>query len=117
MKLILHGAASATGGTGGSDRMGAAGGVTVEDTEDLTRLSVELRGYAPGQAPELPESLGRIEGEHAFLHIGALRLIPATRSCSWDERFARAMAYARQRGWTDQTGQLVRAHITRAGEP
>jgi len=92
---------------------GIAGGVRVQDAEELTSLSVELCDFAPGQVPALPAGLGRIEGEHAFLDINALRaLVPIPRSCSWDERFGQAMAYARRKGWTDSTGSMVRAHIT-----
>ena len=92
---------------------GVAGGVRVEDAEELASLSLELRDFAPGQVPALPPGLGRIDGEHAFLDIDALRaLAPARRSCSWDGRFGQAMAYARRNGWTDPTGSLVRAHIT-----
>lgn len=92
---------------------GVAGSVRVEDAEELTSLSLELRDLVPGQVPALPADLGRIEGEHAFLDIDALRaLVPARRSCSWDGRFGQAMAQARRSGWTDPTGSLVRAPIT-----
>jgi hypothetical protein len=91
---------------------GTAGLVTVDDAEDLKALSVELRGCSPRQASALLADLGRVEGSHAWLHIGALRaFVPQPRSCGWDERFQQAMAYAEQHGWTDQTGNFVRAHI------
>ena len=91
------------------------GTVTVAAPEDLRRLSVELPGNPAGTAV-LPGGLGRIEGEHAFLDIGALRaLARVASSCTWDERFDRAMEYARQHGWTDVTGGYVRAHVTSTG--
>lgn len=94
---------------------GIGGLVTVEKTEDLKALSVELRGCTPEQASALLGGLGRVEGSHAWLHIGALRaFVPKPRSCSWDERFRQAMAFAEQHGWTDQTGNFVRAHIAPA---
>jgi hypothetical protein len=92
---------------------GAAGKVTVDDAEDLNKLSVELRECSPEQASALLEGLGRLEGKHAWLNIDTLHTIsPKPRSCSWDERFRKAMAYAERHGWTDPTGSFVRAHIT-----
>ena len=105
MKLIVDGIAD-----------GVAATVTVEDADTLTVLSVELRDCPPGVTPALPGDLGRIEGGHAYLRVPALRaLVPAPRSCSWDERFGQAMTYAISHGWTDETGTLVRAHIERPG--
>lgn len=92
---------------------GSAGHVAVDEAEDLNELSVELRACSAEQASGLLEGLGRLEGEHAWLNIDTLHAIsPKPRSCSWDERFGKAMAYARRRGWTDPTGSFVRAHIT-----
>lgn len=97
MKLVVH---------------GAAGNVAVDEAEDLNKLSVELRECSAEQASALLDGLGRIEGTHAWLNIDALRAIsPKPRSCSWDERFRKAMAYAGRRGWTDPTGSFVRAHV------
>jgi hypothetical protein len=93
---------------------GVVGQVTVDEAENLKSLSLELRGCSPAQAAALlgDLDLGRIEGDHAWLRIGALRAIARPpRSCTWDERFQRAMAYAQQSGWTDPAGDFVRAHI------
>jgi hypothetical protein len=102
---------------------GAAGQVTVDKAENLKSLSVELRDCSPERAAVLlgDRSLGRIEGGHAWLDIGALRAIARPpRSCTWDERFQLAMAYAQRSGWTDPAGDVVRAHLERsptAGNP
>ena len=93
---------------------GAAALVTVDEAENLKALSVELRGCSPAQAAALlaDRGLGRIEGGHAWLDIAALRAIARPpRSCTWDERFQRAMAYAQSNGWSDPAGDFVRAHI------
>jgi hypothetical protein len=93
---------------------GAAGQVTVDEAENLKTLSVELQGCSPGQASALlgDRDLGLVEDGHAWLHIGALRAIARQpRSCTWDERFQLAMAYAQRKGWTDPTGDFVRAHL------
>jgi hypothetical protein len=93
---------------------GAADRVTVDEAENLKALSVELHGCSREQAAALlnDRDLGRIEGDHAWLHIDALRAIARPpRSCTWDERFQRSMAYAQSNGWTDPAGDFVRAHI------
>jgi hypothetical protein len=93
---------------------GAAGLVTVDEPENLKALSVELHGCSPAQAGALlgDRDLGRIDGGHAWLHIRALHAIARQpRSCTWDERFQMAMTYAQRNGWTDPTGDFVRAHL------
>ena len=93
---------------------GAAGLVTVDEPENLKSLSVQLRACSPGHASVLlaGRDLGLIDDGHAWLHIDALRAIARQpRSCTWDERFQRAMAYAQRNGWTDPTGDFVRAHL------
>jgi hypothetical protein len=93
---------------------GAAALVTVDEAENLKALSVELRGCSTAQATALlaDRGLGRIEDGHAWLNIDALRAIARPpRSCTWDERFQRAMAYAQSNGWSDPAGDFVRAHI------
>jgi hypothetical protein len=93
---------------------GAAGLVTVDEAENLKALSVELRGCSPERAAAIlgDRGLGRIEGGHAWLDIGALRAAARPpRSCTWDERFQGAMAYAQSNGWTDPAGEFVRAHL------
>lgn len=93
---------------------GAADRVTVDEAENLKSLSVELQGCSPERASALlgDRELGRVEDGHAWLRIAALRTIARPpRSCTWDERFQRAMAYAQRSGWTDPAGDVVRAHI------
>jgi hypothetical protein len=93
---------------------GAAGRVTVDEAENLKALSVELRDCSPERASALlgGRGLGRVEDGHAWLDIGALRAIARPpRSCTWDERFQLAMAYAQRSGWTDPAGDVVRAHL------
>lgn len=86
--------------------------VRIEDAENLQGLSVELHEVDAERADELLDDLGRIEGEHAWLNIHLLHArTPTPRSCSWDGRFVQTMEYAARKGWTDETGSFVRAHI------
>jgi hypothetical protein len=93
---------------------GAACLVTVDEAENLKSLSVQLQACTLEQASALlgGRDLGRVEDGHAWLRIDALRAIARPpRSCTWDERFHQAMAYAQRNGWTDPAGEVVRAHI------
>jgi hypothetical protein len=91
---------------------GAAGQVTVDEPENLKSLSVQLHACSPEHAAVLLGELGRIEDGHAWLNIATLNAFARQpHSCTWDERFQRAMSYAQQNGWTDPTGDFVRAHI------
>jgi hypothetical protein len=91
---------------------GPAAGVSIEEAEDLDHLSVVLEEVSPERAGELLGDLGRIEGHHAWLNIDTLLAVsPKPRSCSWDERFAKMVAYAKKSGWTDAGDMFLRAHV------
>jgi hypothetical protein len=91
---------------------GMAGIVTAEETDDLNALSVQLRSTDEELAVKVLGDYGRLAGSHVWLDIESLKsFAPMPRSCSWDERFAKTMAYARSKGWVDETGKFVRAHI------
>ena len=91
---------------------GKAGIVIAEETDNLNALSVQLRSTDAQLAAKVLGNFGRMEGSHVWLDIESLKtLAPLPRSCSWDERFAKTMAYARSKGWVDETGKFVRAHI------
>jgi hypothetical protein len=91
---------------------GAAGQVTVDEPENLKSLSVQLQACSPEQAAVLLGELGRIDDQHAWLNVAALHAIARQpHSCTWDERFQLAMTYAQRNGWTDPTGDFVRAHL------
>ena len=90
----------------------AAGRSELHEADDLQRLHVELvGGDEPGAAAAALGDLGRVDGEHAWLDIAALRAAgPA--DPGWVERFDAMIEYARSKGWTDGAG-AVRAHVER----
>lgn len=91
---------------------GDAGVVSVENADNLNALSVVLRDATRAQAASLLGRLGRLDGDHVWFDIKALRSIaPAPRSCSWDARFARTLT-----GRTDESRSYVRADIERTEE-
>lgn len=90
---------------------GAAGRVSLADADNLKALSVELRDCDAASA-DLGD-LGRVEDEHAWLDIARLRaLSPLAADAEWNAGFDATMAYAGSKGWTDESGTHVRAHLS-----
>jgi hypothetical protein len=77
----------------------------------------ELRSFAvvvvePPHAT-WPEVVARRE-EHVWVRIDALRaLAPAGLPPDWGERFDAMIAFARERGWVDESAGAVRGHVER----
>lgn len=89
---------------------GACGHIALQDAENLKALSVQLRHCDAGNA-QLGD-LGRIEGEHAWLDIDQLRaLSPLAGDQAWNDGFDATMAYAGSKGWLNDSGTEVRAHL------
>lgn len=92
---------------------GASGTLWLEDADNVAALCVRLDLCSGTDAPDVVGDLGHIEGDHAWLSIAGLRaLSQRAEDPLWCEQFDGAMAYARGKGWTDDTGLLVRAHLT-----
>jgi hypothetical protein len=86
----------------------------VHEPQDLSALSVEIRDVsddAAGQALAAA-GLGRLDGDHAWLEVGALRASGGG-TADWGTRFAAMLSYARSQGWTDEQASRVRAHVIR----
>jgi hypothetical protein len=80
------------------------------EVEDLRRLHVEV---ADGTAAEVA---GRVDGaDHVWLDVAALRAAGQAKAGDpgWAERFDSMIDYARSKGWLDEAGTAVRAHIER----
>jgi hypothetical protein len=91
---------------------GGTGQVAMDDAENLRGLSVELRSCAAGQADTLLGDLGRVDGEHVWLDIALLKaLSPKAGEPEWAAGFDGVMGYAQSKGWIDETGTRVRAHV------
>ena len=55
---------------------------------------------------------GRLEGEHAFITIDAVQRMAAGRvAAGWDARFVAMLEYARTKGWIDEGGHAIQAHV------
>jgi hypothetical protein len=54
------------------------------------------------------------DGEHVLVRVDALRRLAAGRvPAGWDDDLAGMVAYAATKGWTDDDGTAVRAHVER----
>lgn len=90
--------------------------VTLEEPDDTTSFQLTVVG-APGDhglvyAALVDAAAGRLEGEHAWIAVDALRRMAAGRTGpGWDADFDAMLAYASNKGWLDETGATVRAHV------
>lgn len=84
----------------------------MDDAENLKGLGVSLRSCSPDEAGHLLGELGRLKDEHVWLDIARLRaLSPLAGDPDWLAGFDGVMAYAATRGWIDDSGARVRAHL------
>lgn len=91
---------------------GASRHVRLDDADDLKALSVRFDACEPDDAAAILGALGAVDGEHVWLDIaGLLSLSPRAAEEQWRADFDNTMAYARSKGWVDEAGERVRAHI------
>lgn len=93
------------------------GRVSLEEADDLGQFHVEAPGgaaFAEIVALLQREGAGRaVEAstDHLWVSIDALRSLAGQRGDDWDTGFDEMLAYARSKGWVDETGTHVRAHV------
>jgi hypothetical protein len=103
----------------GVDLSGAAAAVELAEPEDCKRFHVAVRS---GDARAVDEALtaqgvGRLlpSGE-AMIDIAAVRRMADGRVPEgWDGDFAAMLDYARSKGWLDEAGEAIRAHVEWSG--
>ncbi|MCR2824069.1 hypothetical protein [Microbacterium sp. zg.Y909] len=89
--------------------------VRIEDPGNLTELAVVSDLPAEEIATALRAAdLGDTAGDHAWLRCAALEEQGAllVDDPQWRQRFQGMLDYARRKGWMDDRGEAVRAHIT-----
>ena len=92
--------------------------VQLVEPEDCKRFHVGVRGgdlEALGAA--LPADVGRLlPSGDALIEIGAVRRLAAGQvPDGWDADFAAMVGYAKSKGWLDEGGEAIQAHIEWAG--
>lgn len=89
---------------------------TLEDADDLDRLHVQVAGGEDlDRVAEVLAPLGRIEGDHAYLDIDALRRAAGRTDPGWSSRFDAMVDVARSNGWLDEAGTSIQAHLRMEG--
>jgi hypothetical protein len=90
------------------------GTARVAEAHDLKSLSVR----APGGVADASAlgALGTPDGGHVWLSVVALReaaaaTVPTEERSAWVQGFDGMIAFAVSKGWTDESGERVRAHV------
>lgn len=89
------------------------GTARVDDADNLKALEVVTGGRGTRLVADAlaASRLGRLEGEHAWLRIDALRAAArGDRDEAWVTGFDGMIGYAHKQGWTNDAGE-VRAHL------
>ncbi|MGW7540467.1 hypothetical protein ACWGKQ_05045 [Streptomyces sp. NPDC054770] len=92
----------------------------VRDADDLRRLSVEVAGEAPDEEIDrIAAPLVRMQSPtHAWVSAQELRAACAREGDqAWAREFDAMVAFAVSKGWVDDTGTRLRAHVVRAPGP
>ena len=87
---------------------------SLEDPEQLDRFHVEVTGE--GDLAAAVGTFGTLDedGEHAWISVQAIREAAVGRvDEAWDDRFEAMLGYARSKGWYDEPGAAIRAHLER----
>ena len=89
--------------------------VTLEEPDDCTRFHLTVAGgqdLARVFGALVDAAAGRLESDHAYITIDAVRRLAGGRvPDDWDERFEAMLGYASSKGWMDDTGNMIQAHI------
>jgi hypothetical protein len=89
--------------------------VTLEEPDDCTKFHLSVvggRDLARVFGALVDAAAGRLEGDHAYITIDAVRRMAAGRvGDDWNDRFDGMLDYARSKGWIDDTGNTIQAHI------
>jgi len=89
--------------------------VTLEEPDDCTRFYLAVAGgrdLGLVFGALVDAAAGRLEGDHALVTIDAVRRMAAGRvGDDWSDRFDGMLAYARTKGWVDDTNNAIQAHV------
>ena len=93
--------------------------VRLDDPDDVGRFSVAVgEGVVdPGALLAARHAGGPAEeADHVWVRVDAVRGLARGRVAEgWDERFDGMVAYARTKGWLDEAGTSIKAHLEPAG--
>ena len=89
--------------------------VTLEEPDDTARFHVLVRG---GTDPAMvygalvDAAAGRLEGDDAWIAVDAVRRMAGGGvATGWDADLGAMLDFARNKGWLDDAGHAIRAHV------
>ena len=89
--------------------------VTLENPDDTQAFHVAVVGgtdWGLVFGALVDAAAGRLEGDNAFITIDAVRRMAAGRvDAGWDQQFVAMLEYARTKGWIDEGGNSIQAHL------
>ena len=89
--------------------------VSLEEPEDTKRFHVAVGGgkdWAMVFGALVDAAAGRLEGEHAYITVDAIRRMAAGRvSKGWDKELDDMIQFAKSKGWYDDNSHTIRAHV------
>jgi hypothetical protein len=89
--------------------------VTLAQPDDCTRFHLQVTGARDPAllASTLAEAgAGRLVGDDAFVRVDAVRAMAAGRvGAAWQTDFDGMLDYARTKGWVDDAGEAIQAHV------
>jgi hypothetical protein len=89
--------------------------VTLEEPADTKRFHVAVVGGSdPGTVygALVDAAAGRLEGDDAWIGVDAVRRMAAGQvGPEWDDELAAMLEFARSKGWLDEAGHAIRAHV------
>ena len=89
--------------------------VTLEEPDDTKQFKVVVTGgteWGLVFGALVDAAAGRLEADDAFITIDAVRRMAKGRvSPDWDGQFVAMLEYARTKGWIDEGGIAIQAHV------
>ena len=91
-------------------------GVALADPDDLGSFKVLAEAAAPDTAAlaRALEGVGAMSPDgHAFISVDAVRLLAGDRAGDpeWSSGFEKMLAYAGSKGWMNEAGDAIQAHV------
>ena len=91
-------------------------GVALLEPEDLNSFKVVARGgdRDPERLAAALDGVGRVADDgHVFVAIDAVRRLAGDRAQDpdWSAGLERTIEYARSKGWLDERGEALQAHV------
>ena len=89
--------------------------VSLEEPEDTKRFHLAVVGGKDGGlvfGALVDAAAGRLEDDDAVIAVDAVRRMAAGRvPPEWDRELETMLEFARSKGWLDETGSTIRAHV------